>query len=150
MIPALVRAWIADHNPDALLADGFEAAIVGVAERCSQPTLVVYDAQKCIEILVARDGMSYEEASECFGFNTLGAWVGDQTPLYLWRLPADEPPDRTLYEILGKESIMPAESEKQRKFMGAELGRKRAGKKTKTGMSEKQLKDFAKKAPKPK
>ena len=40
---------------------------------------------------------------------------------------------------------MPAKSEKQRKFMGAELSRKRAGKKTKTGMSEKQLRDFAKK-----
>ena len=40
---------------------------------------------------------------------------------------------------------MPAISEKQRKFMGAELARKRAGKKTKTGMTEKQLEDFAKK-----
>ena len=38
---------------------------------------------------------------------------------------------------------MPAKSEKQRKFMGAELARKRAGKKTKTGMSEKQLEEFA-------
>jgi hypothetical protein len=40
---------------------------------------------------------------------------------------------------------MPAKSEKQRKFMGAELARKRSGKKTKTGMSEEQLEDFAKK-----
>lgn len=40
---------------------------------------------------------------------------------------------------------MPAVSEKQRKFMGAELARKREGKKTKTGMSESQLHDFAKK-----
>ena len=38
---------------------------------------------------------------------------------------------------------MPATSEKQRKFMGAELGRKRAGQKTRTGMSEAQLSDFA-------
>jgi len=38
---------------------------------------------------------------------------------------------------------MPAKSEKQRKFMGAELARKRKGKKTKTGMTEKQLRDFA-------
>jgi hypothetical protein len=38
---------------------------------------------------------------------------------------------------------MPAVSERQRAFMGAELGRKRAGKKTKTGMSEDQLRDFA-------
>jgi hypothetical protein len=40
---------------------------------------------------------------------------------------------------------MPAKTEKQRKFMGAELARKRAGKKTKTGMSEKKLEEFAKK-----
>lgn len=40
---------------------------------------------------------------------------------------------------------MPSVSEKQRKFMGAELGRKRAGKKTKTRMSESSLRDFAKK-----
>jgi hypothetical protein len=45
---------------------------------------------------------------------------------------------------------MPAQSEKQRKFMGAELARKRAGKKTKTGMSEKLLEDFASKGGKKK
>jgi len=38
---------------------------------------------------------------------------------------------------------MPAVSKKQQKFMGAELARKRAGKKTKTGMSAKQLKEYA-------
>lgn len=40
---------------------------------------------------------------------------------------------------------MPAKSEKQRKFMGADLGRAEKGQKTKTGMSKKQLKDFASK-----
>lgn len=40
---------------------------------------------------------------------------------------------------------MPAKSEKQRKMMGADLARKRAGKPTRTGMSERQLKDFASK-----
>lgn len=40
---------------------------------------------------------------------------------------------------------MPATSEKQRRFMGAELGRKRAGKRTKTGMSTGQLREFASK-----
>lgn len=38
---------------------------------------------------------------------------------------------------------MPPKSKAQRRFMGAELGRKRAGKKTQTGMSEAQLVDFA-------
>lgn len=38
---------------------------------------------------------------------------------------------------------MPSKTEKQRKFMGAELARKRAGKKTKTGMSATKLRHFA-------
>lgn len=40
---------------------------------------------------------------------------------------------------------MPAYSEKQRRFMGAELGRKRAGKPTMTGMHEGELEEFASK-----
>ena len=40
---------------------------------------------------------------------------------------------------------MPAKSEKQRKFMGAELQRKREGKKTQTGMTEKELEEYASK-----
>ena len=38
---------------------------------------------------------------------------------------------------------MPAVSEKQRRFFGSELGRKRAGKKTRTGLSEAKLSEFA-------
>lgn len=37
---------------------------------------------------------------------------------------------------------MPATSAKQRRFMAAELARKRKGKRTKTGMSEAQLRDY--------
>jgi hypothetical protein len=40
---------------------------------------------------------------------------------------------------------MPAVSEEQRRFMGAELGRKRAGNATKTHMTEQQLREFARK-----
>ncbi len=38
---------------------------------------------------------------------------------------------------------MPSVSKRQQRFMGAELERKREGKKTRTHMSEKQLHDFA-------
>jgi len=41
---------------------------------------------------------------------------------------------------------MPAMSEKQQRFMGAELSRKREGTHTRTGMSEDQLEDFASKS----
>lgn len=38
---------------------------------------------------------------------------------------------------------MPASTEKQRRFFGAELARKRAGKKTKTHMKEDAMRHFA-------
>lgn len=41
--------------------------------------------------------------------------------------------------------MSPAKTGKQRKFFGAELGRKRAGKKTRTGLAEKKLREFARK-----
>jgi hypothetical protein len=44
-----------------------------------------------------------------------------------------------------KEVTMPARTEKQRRFMGAELQRKREGKKTQTGMSENELEKMASK-----
>jgi hypothetical protein len=40
---------------------------------------------------------------------------------------------------------MPSVSEKQRRFMGMQLGKLRAGEPTDTGMTEQQLRDFAKK-----
>ena len=36
-----IREWITSYNEEALPADGFEKAIIGVAERCSQPALAV-------------------------------------------------------------------------------------------------------------
>jgi len=91
-----LREWIDAHNPEALLADGFEDAIIGVAERCSCPSLVVYDAETCGAILV-KQGMTPEEAAEYFSFNTLGAWVGPNTPLFMWRRP--DPFDPTEFAI---------------------------------------------------
>lgn len=85
---AAVHEWIAEANAEALTADGFDEAIIGVAERCGQPTLVVYDAARCIEILARREGWDREQADEYFRFNTLGAWVGPNTPLFMWRRPA--------------------------------------------------------------
>lgn len=72
-----------EENPEAILFDGFEDALVGVARQQYKPSLAVYDRGKCLEVLQARDGMSYEEAEEFFSFNVEGAWVGEHTPLIL-------------------------------------------------------------------
>jgi hypothetical protein len=68
---------------ELLLADGFDAAFIGTGERCGQPTIAVYDREKCIEVLEKRDGMTQEEANEFFEFNVVGAWVGEQTPIFV-------------------------------------------------------------------
>ena len=50
---------------ELLLADGFDDALIGTGERCGQPTIAVYDREKCIEILQGQ-GMSYDEAHDYF------------------------------------------------------------------------------------
>lgn len=87
------RQWLDENYEGALLADGYDDAIVGVVNRCGQPTIVIYDAWKCIEILMERDGMTAEEADEYFSFNTEGSWVGEGTPGFMWRLPPPDTPD---------------------------------------------------------
>lgn len=71
-------------DDDLLFADGYDEAIIGVS--CpgpNRPSIVVYDVKKCIEILVQRDGMEIDEAEEFFEFNTVGAYVGEKTPIYV-------------------------------------------------------------------
>lgn len=70
------------EDSEALLADGFEAALVGYAERFSSGPLALYDRDECIQILIDRDGMTYEEAGEYFCFNVTGSWVGEKTPVF--------------------------------------------------------------------
>ena len=68
---------------DVLLADGFDEAFIGMCERFGMEPVAAYDRNRCIEILVQRDEMTYEEAEEFFTFNVIGAWVGDGTPVFL-------------------------------------------------------------------
>ena len=74
---------LAEANPDALLADGLEAALVGYTVNHNHPHVAVYDIDKCVGVLVERDGMTAEEADEFLSFNTLGAYVGENGPLYV-------------------------------------------------------------------
>jgi hypothetical protein len=77
-----INEVMAGENPEALFADGFEDAIIGIARRFSLPPLVAYDYNKCIEILVD-DGMTAEEAMEYFEFNVQGSWMGEGTPIFI-------------------------------------------------------------------
>ena len=65
-----------------LMADGFEEALIGFGTRFNSP-VTIYDSNKCLDILVERDGMTYEEAQEHMNYNVLGAYVGEETPIVL-------------------------------------------------------------------
>jgi hypothetical protein len=74
---------LAELNPEALLADGLEDALVGYTLNHHHAHVAVYSYQKCIDILVTRDGMTPEGADEFLSFNTLGAYVGPNGPLFV-------------------------------------------------------------------
>lgn len=73
-----INNYAEQADSELLLADGFEAALVGIAEGCGRSPAVVYDREKCIAILMDRD-----EANEFFDFNVAGAYVGVGTPVFL-------------------------------------------------------------------
>ena len=74
---------ISELSPEALLCDGFDEAIIGLATRIGMELVVAYDIEKIIGVLMHRDGMSYEEALEYYEFNIVGAWMGDFTPVFI-------------------------------------------------------------------
>ncbi len=76
-----IRETLATRDPELLLLDGFDEAIVGVVSRCAMEPVVVYSREKCIEIL-ERD-MTNEEAEEYFDYNVSGGYVGERTPMFL-------------------------------------------------------------------
>ena len=66
-----------------LKADGFDEAIIGYTyDMVAQEERLIYSVEKCIEILM-QDDMDYLDAREYLDFNTIGAYVGKQTPIFL-------------------------------------------------------------------
>jgi len=81
MSPAEIRELLAELNPGALFADGLDAALVGVGQQFNR-YLAVYDTSKVLAQYEA-GGMTRDEALEFFDFNVVGAWVGENTPIFL-------------------------------------------------------------------
>ena len=87
---ATKRERIAQIDPDILLADGLDDALLGIVERKGSPPVALYDQRKCLAVFMERDGMSQEEAQEFFDFNVVDAYVGDRTPAFLYMLEPEE------------------------------------------------------------
>jgi hypothetical protein len=77
---------VAEYNEEALLIDGFEEALMGVAERINLTPVAAYNVDKILEILIERDGMTSDEALEYFEYNIIGAWMGENTPIFIYTI----------------------------------------------------------------
>lgn len=68
-----------------LLVDGFNDAIIGYEMNGMR---AVYSKYKMVEILMK--DMSEEDAVEFLAYNVWGAYVGDQTPIYVDEMDGNE------------------------------------------------------------
>lgn len=71
------------EEAEALLADGFEDALIGITENHHFRDVAVYDYDDAVDILMVRDGMSEEEAIEFMEYNVVSAYVGESTPVFI-------------------------------------------------------------------
>lgn len=70
-------------DENLIKADGFDDAIVGIGRRKGSEDGIVYNYDKCVEILVERDDMDYEEAIEFMEYNIVDAYVGPSSPIFV-------------------------------------------------------------------
>ena len=67
-----------------LLLDGFfDEAIIGLASRSGDNTVVAYSIDVIIKILMEKYGKSYPEALEHYSFHIEGRTMGDMTPMFI-------------------------------------------------------------------
>ena len=76
---SILDSIIEDHYDEELLkADGFDDAVIGV---CYISYRLIYSYTKCLQILID-EGMDDVDAIEHLSYNTMGAYVGDKTPIF--------------------------------------------------------------------
>jgi len=75
-------------DSDLLKIDGFDEAAIGTAciwRDNTRVDVLVYSGDEIVEILMVRDGMEQFEAIEYIEFNIEGAYMGERTPVIVWK-----------------------------------------------------------------
>ena len=77
---------------DAIVWDGFDEAIIGTAQSWTGGALIeriCYDGEKMVGML-EEQGMDRVEAEEHIQFNVIGGYVGEMTPVIMWKALPEE------------------------------------------------------------
>tara|TARA_Y100001973_G_scaffold95089_1_gene147985 strand:- start:2494 stop:2760 length:267 start_codon:yes stop_codon:yes gene_type:complete len=78
-----IREKLSDsYGEELIFADGFDDAIIGVATGFDSQR-VVYCYVSMIETMMKEDDISYEDALDWIEYNTLGSYIGKNTPIYV-------------------------------------------------------------------
>ena len=72
--PIRIKETLAENNPNAILFDGLDEALIGICERTGK---AIYERNYIIEIFMTRDRMSASEAEEFYEYNVLGTQGAD-------------------------------------------------------------------------
>ena len=81
---------LAALNPEALLVDGLNEAVIGFGHQFSNAPVAIYDYDKCIEIYMRDNGWDYDEAMDWMSFNVIGAWMGEGTPIFMTKFEEEQ------------------------------------------------------------
>ena len=77
-------------HEDAFSFDGLDGAIIGHGSKYPEDSVLIYSAQRIIDLLMLQNGMSLEEAEEYFSFNIACLYAGEGTPIIVWECEDDD------------------------------------------------------------
>lgn len=81
MTPNAIKQLLSEMNPDAIIYDDCDDAIIGIGQRCGQNDIAIYSYIKLVHVFAEQ--MSYEEAIEWIDYNIMGGWLGENTPMIM-------------------------------------------------------------------
>lgn len=77
-----IMELLQDLNPEAFVMEEYESALVGLVRMWNGPVVAAYSAEKIIDMLAVE--MGHDNAVDYFHFNIEGAYVGENTPLFVF------------------------------------------------------------------
>ena len=83
-----LKAFLADINPEIVVADGLSHAFVGLTYSDGDE-IAVYSTERIISNLMENDLMTFDDAEQYMHQNILDAYVGKRTPMFIDVIPTE-------------------------------------------------------------
>ena len=81
-----VKELIAEVNPEALMADGLDEAVIGIGSQHASPLVVIYDYDVCVRLFMQQNEWARDEAIEWMEHNVVCSYLGEHTPIFMKKI----------------------------------------------------------------